>query len=206
MTYDPFGNILSESNPSNGDRFKYTSEPWDSSIGLQYNLNRYYNPNDGRWVSQDPLGFDGGDTNLFRYVGNDSVAETDPEGLFGRRRRRHVSCCPPVILPPPVVTPPGPGGGVGSTSYYPPGPPEWIIKVPIGGKTIVITIGGGMVGPGMGGPGPGGGGMRGPGTGGTEGMGGPPLLPGDPSGEPGRGKKGASGGLGWGITVDIKIK
>jgi len=81
VTYDPFGNILSESNPSNGDRFKYTSEPWDSSIGLQYNLNRYYDPTDGRWISQDPSGFAAGDDNLYRYCSNSVESHNDPSGL-----------------------------------------------------------------------------------------------------------------------------
>jgi len=81
ITYDPFGNILSESNASNGDRFKYTGEPWDSAIGLQYNLNRYYNPGDGRWVSQDPTAFAGGDDNLYRYVQNGPPDGVDPTGL-----------------------------------------------------------------------------------------------------------------------------
>jgi len=81
LTYDPFGNILTESNSSNGDRFKYTSEPWDSSIGLQYNLNRYYNPNDGRWISQDPQGFAAGDPDLYRYVANQPSISVDPSGL-----------------------------------------------------------------------------------------------------------------------------
>jgi len=82
ITYDPFGNVLSESNPSNGDRFKYTSEPWDSAIGLQYNLNRYYTPTDGRWISQDPLRFEAGEANLYGYVANDPGANKDPLGLW----------------------------------------------------------------------------------------------------------------------------
>lgn len=40
-----------------------------------------YNPNTGRFLSQDPIAFQGGDTNLVRYVGNDPVNGTDPTGL-----------------------------------------------------------------------------------------------------------------------------
>jgi len=106
ITYDPFGNILSESNPSNCDRFKYTSEPWDSAIGLQYNWHRYYNPSDGRWISQDPSGFAGGDRNLYRYVANLPNSDADPSGLQG---------------PLPSPTPPAPPQHI----PLPPGPPPF---------------------------------------------------------------------------------
>jgi hypothetical protein len=36
ITYDTYGNIKTESNSSNGDRFKYTSREWDSEIGQYY--------------------------------------------------------------------------------------------------------------------------------------------------------------------------
>ena len=39
-----------------------------------------YNPTTGRWLSQDPIGFDGGDANLYRYVLNSPVNKTDPSG------------------------------------------------------------------------------------------------------------------------------
>ena len=39
-----------------------------------------YDPSIGRWLSEDPIGFDGGDANLYRFVGNDPVNHTDPTG------------------------------------------------------------------------------------------------------------------------------
>jgi RHS repeat-associated protein len=42
---------------------------------------RDYDVVQARFLSQDPLGFDGGDFNLFRYVGNNPVNVTDPSGL-----------------------------------------------------------------------------------------------------------------------------
>jgi uncharacterized protein RhaS with RHS repeats len=39
-----------------------------------------YDPTLGRWISQDSLGFAPGDSNLYRYVGNDPTAATDPIG------------------------------------------------------------------------------------------------------------------------------
>jgi RHS repeat-associated protein len=81
LTYDSYGNILSESSATSGDRFKYTSREWDSEISLQFNRARYYNPNDGRWTSEDPIGFGGNDSNLYRYVWNIPVRLRDPLGL-----------------------------------------------------------------------------------------------------------------------------
>ncbi len=41
---------------------------------------RYYDPTTARFLSKDPLGFGGGDANLYRYVGNDPINEVDPNG------------------------------------------------------------------------------------------------------------------------------
>ena len=41
----------------------------------------YYDPTVGRFVSEDPLGFDGGDVNLFAYVKGNPVNRIDPFGL-----------------------------------------------------------------------------------------------------------------------------
>ncbi len=40
-----------------------------------------YDPTIGRWISEDPIGFAGGDPNLYRYVGNSPTNATDPSGL-----------------------------------------------------------------------------------------------------------------------------
>ncbi|MFT6630090.1 MAG: hypothetical protein ACJAS4_000024 [Bacteriovoracaceae bacterium] len=41
-----------------------------------------YNPKSGRFISEDPIGFQGGDGNLYRYVNNNSINYTDPTGLL----------------------------------------------------------------------------------------------------------------------------
>ena len=48
---------------------------------MQNNLNRWYDPNVGRWLSEDPSGFTARDTNTYRYVGNEPTARIDPSGL-----------------------------------------------------------------------------------------------------------------------------
>jgi RHS repeat-associated protein len=41
--------------------------------GWYYMRARYYDPNVGRFISEDPMGFDGGDVNLYAYAANSPV-------------------------------------------------------------------------------------------------------------------------------------
>lgn len=79
LTYDPYGNVL-DGNASL-TTLQFTGKYRDLVTGLQYNINRWYDPATGRWVSADPIGFAGGDVNLYRYVGNGPTNGTDPSGL-----------------------------------------------------------------------------------------------------------------------------
>jgi RHS repeat-associated protein len=54
--------------------FFYVGQEYDASTGLQYSRARYYDPVSSEFISQDPLGFAGGDTNLYRRDGNQSVS------------------------------------------------------------------------------------------------------------------------------------
>jgi RHS repeat-associated protein len=83
IAYDAYGSITSESSSTFGDRYKYTGREWDVETNLQYNRARYYDPKVGRWTSQDPLGFDAGDSNLYRYVANQPTVFLDPSGEAG---------------------------------------------------------------------------------------------------------------------------
>ncbi|WP_240455719.1 RHS repeat-associated core domain-containing protein [Halomonas faecis] len=56
----------------------------DEESGLYYNRHRYYDPQQGRYISQDPIGLQGG-TNLYGYVTN-PTGMVDPLGLFGSKR------------------------------------------------------------------------------------------------------------------------
>ncbi len=62
-------------------QFGFTGRMFDTATGLQNNLNRWYDPVVGRWISEDPIGFEAGDSNLYRYVGNGPTIATDPSGL-----------------------------------------------------------------------------------------------------------------------------
>ena len=62
--------------------FGYTGRMFDDATGLQNNLNRWYDPTVGRWISEDPIGFAAGDANIYRYVGNSPTNFVDPDGLI----------------------------------------------------------------------------------------------------------------------------
>jgi len=80
IAYDGFGNITSETEDDFGGRYKWTAREYDVETELQYNRARFYDAATGRWISQDPLGFDAGDSNLYRYVHNEPTNRTDPSG------------------------------------------------------------------------------------------------------------------------------
>jgi RHS repeat-associated protein len=81
LVYDSYGQVTSETNPSLDFRFGYTGRERDKETGLQYNRARYYDSFTGGFIGQDPIGFGGGDANLYRYVGNSPLNGTDPAGL-----------------------------------------------------------------------------------------------------------------------------
>ena len=81
VAYDSYGTVLSETSPSNGDRFKYAGMQYDTATGLDYDRARWFDATIGIFMSADPKGFVAGDSNLYRYVGNGPTNETDPAGL-----------------------------------------------------------------------------------------------------------------------------
>ena len=48
-----------------------------------------YDPNTQRFLSLDPIGFEAGDFNFYRYVGNDPVNYVDPFGLLSAAQMQH---------------------------------------------------------------------------------------------------------------------
>jgi len=78
-SYDSFGNATGNLNT----RYQYTGREVDNFTGLQYNRARWYDGNLGRFISEDPIGFGGGDINLFGYVSNNTLRYSDPSGLGG---------------------------------------------------------------------------------------------------------------------------
>jgi RHS repeat-associated protein len=78
-TYDNFGN-LSASTGTLSNPLRYTAREFDPEIGIYEYRARYYDQNVGRFISEDPLQFDGGD-NFYAYTENNPVLYVDPFGL-----------------------------------------------------------------------------------------------------------------------------
>jgi RHS repeat-associated protein len=74
----PQGTFTDVSGPSG---FFYVGQEYDAETGLQYSRARYYDPQSREFISQDPIAFTAGDTNLYRRVGNSPVNKVDPSGL-----------------------------------------------------------------------------------------------------------------------------
>ncbi|XZE36949.1 RHS repeat-associated core domain-containing protein [Pirellulaceae bacterium SH501] len=83
IVYDAFGNVVSETAAAVDFLFGFTGRERDEESGLNYHRARYYDTATGRWLSNDPIGFAAGDTNIQRYVGNNPVNYVDPSGLVG---------------------------------------------------------------------------------------------------------------------------
>jgi len=77
--YDSFGNMTQTGNIT--QPYTYTAREHDPETGLYYYRARYYDPRAGRFITRDPIGFEGGDVNLYAYVGNNPVNWVDPFGL-----------------------------------------------------------------------------------------------------------------------------
>jgi RHS repeat-associated protein len=80
MDYDSFGNVLVDTNPA-FQPFGFAGGLWDAATGLVRFGGRDYDPSTGRWTAKDPIGFAGGDANLYGYVLNDPINAIDPTGL-----------------------------------------------------------------------------------------------------------------------------
>ena len=81
ITYDTFGNILTDSNPSLKVPFGFAGGLYDHDTKLTRFGYRDYDAYTGKWTAKDPIGFDGGDSNLYGYVLGDPVNFTDSIGL-----------------------------------------------------------------------------------------------------------------------------
>ncbi len=77
---DEWGNVLREDNQHNLQQLiRLPGQQWDKESGLYYNRHRYYDPAQGRYITQDPVGLKGG-LNPYTYPLN-PITDIDPLGL-----------------------------------------------------------------------------------------------------------------------------
>ena len=85
ITYDnTYGKVLNHFKQEENltlNPYGYTGREMDAE-DLYYYRARYYDPNTQRFLSLDPIGFEAGDFNFYRYVENDPVNFRDPWGLW----------------------------------------------------------------------------------------------------------------------------
>lgn len=103
--YTPFGTIANQTEAI-AQPFTFVGQMgvMTEPNGFYYMRARYYDPAVRRFISEDPIGFEGGDLNLYAYVGNNPTNRNDPLGLYwfrqlwqtefvvGREESKLVSC------------------------------------------------------------------------------------------------------------------
>ncbi|EHG8448099.1 RHS repeat protein [Salmonella enterica subsp. enterica] len=126
--YDEWGNLSGEENPADLEQLiRLPGQQYDEESGLYYNRHRYYNPGQGRYITQDPIGLRGG-WNLYQYPLN-PLNYIDPMGLE------------PLLLPPPRQKPASQSCTIDPTTQQPVGrfigdSKGNIMVEPVGGRTI----------------------------------------------------------------------
>ncbi|MGH9970025.1 MAG: RHS repeat-associated core domain-containing protein [Pyrinomonadaceae bacterium] len=86
----PFGTALNAESTGSTNR-RFTSYDRSTMTGLDYALNRHYDPQQGRFTQVDPIGMgaaspdDPQSLNMYAYCGNDPINHIDPEGLFFKK-------------------------------------------------------------------------------------------------------------------------
>ena len=131
-SYDSFGNSTNNLTT----RYQYTGREKDEFTGLTYYRARWYDANLGRFISEDPIGFDGGDVNLFGYVENSPIKYIDSLGnqrvdatwkTFspedGENLRKAINA-----MPNPVEVPEKPECGPAGQPFT-----EWLVPDSVGG-------------------------------------------------------------------------
>jgi RHS repeat-associated protein len=78
--YDVYGR-LGASDASHPNRLLFTGREYDKETGLYYYRARYYNPQIGRFLQTDPVGYNAG-MNWYTYCGNNSTNGVDPSGMI----------------------------------------------------------------------------------------------------------------------------
>ena len=85
-TYEPYG-MTTQTGLASTSSYKFTGRE-DDGTGLAYYRARYYHPRLQRFISEDPIGFIGGDVNLYAYVENSPLQFSDRMGFIRIRENQ----------------------------------------------------------------------------------------------------------------------
>jgi RHS repeat-associated protein len=77
--YKTYGNLALKEVEEVENNLRFQGQYFDEETGLHYNRFRYYSPNTGQFINQDPIGLLGG-LNNYQYAAN-PIAWIDPMGL-----------------------------------------------------------------------------------------------------------------------------
>ena len=80
IAYSAFGQPVHQMDLSYGSRYMFAAREYSLQLDVHALRARYLDSQTGRFLSTDPIHFDGADTNLFRYVGNSPLGAIDPTG------------------------------------------------------------------------------------------------------------------------------
>jgi RHS repeat-associated protein len=80
--YAPYGEVLSHTGANTPMQFVGALGYQTQIANRTYVRHRYYRPDLGRWVTRDPIGFEGGDWNLYGYAGASPAWRVDATGLM----------------------------------------------------------------------------------------------------------------------------
>ncbi len=107
-TYEAYGTSTHTGSISQSQQF--TGRENDGT-GLYFYRGRYYSPGTGRFISEDPKGWGGGQTDVYAYVSGDPIRKADPLGeqpnyMCNSAGIQSFCPSPPPPPPPPPPTPP----------------------------------------------------------------------------------------------------
>ena len=83
---DAAASVITASAISN--RYTYTGREWDATLALHHFRERWMSPNAGRFLSRDPIGFEGSEWGLYEFLSGNALVGTDPSGMEGIGRTR----------------------------------------------------------------------------------------------------------------------
>ncbi|MFN7448430.1 MAG: RHS repeat-associated core domain-containing protein [Pirellula sp.] len=76
---DASGSVIASSTINN--RYTYTGREWDATVGLHHFRARWMSPRTGRFITRDPIVYEGSEWGLYEFVDGNSLSALDPKGL-----------------------------------------------------------------------------------------------------------------------------